>query len=169
MHQKLKPFAHPSSPYTYLQLYCISLLWRTMLQGLPYHSFWEKPIYITSAKGHIVNPDSLTRSWPFCPFTLIYPPGGLWRTLLQGLLYQGRIQDFLKERAPKLRTDRTSAPVGTGGVWGGCAPSEAEKNCSFQSQFARVGAFFLPDAPTQSQAPYLCKKRGGERRLRPPL
>ena len=30
--------------------------------------------------------------------------------------YQGRIQDFLKEGALKLRTDRTSVPVGTGGV-----------------------------------------------------
>ena len=29
---------------------------------------------------------------------------------------QGRIQDFLKEGALKLRTDRTSAPVETGGV-----------------------------------------------------
>ena len=66
---------------------------------------------------------------------------------------------------------------GTGGVWGGCAPSEAEKNCNFQSQFAQFGAYFLPEAmrslggslyhggsnehrtaPTQSQAPYLCKK-----------
>ena len=46
---------------------------------------------------------------------------------------QGRIQDFLKEGAPKLRTDSTSALVGTGGVWGGCAPSEAEKICNFQS------------------------------------
>ena len=27
---------------------------------------------------------------------------------------QGRIQDFLKEGAPKLRTDKTSVPVGTG-------------------------------------------------------
>ena len=27
---------------------------------------------------------------------------------------QGRIQDFLKEGAPKSRTDRTLAPVGTG-------------------------------------------------------
>ena len=74
------------------------------------------------------------------------------------LLKQGQIQDFLKEGAPKLRTDRTSAPMGTGGVWGGCAPSEAEKNCNFQSQFARFDAFLLLGAPTQSQVPYLWKK-----------
>ena len=74
--------------------------------------------------------------------------------------YQERIQDFLKEGAgaPKLMTDRSLAPVGTRGVWGGCAPSEAEKNCNFQIQFAQFGAFFLHGAPTQSQAPYLCKK-----------
>ena len=42
--------------------------------------------------------------------------------------YQGWIQEFLKEGAPKSRTDRTSAPVETGGVRGGCAPLEAEKN-----------------------------------------
>ena len=29
---------------------------------------------------------------------------------------QGRIQDFLKEGVPKLRTDRTAATVGAGGV-----------------------------------------------------
>ena len=84
--------------------------------------------------------------------------------------HQGRIQDFKKNF--KSRTDRTLAPVGTGGVWGGCVPWEAEKNCNFQSQFPRFGAFFLPgvhrilniylefcaEAPTQSQAPCLCKK-----------
>ena len=65
---------------------------------------------------------------------------------------------FLKEGMPKLRTDRTSTPVGTGGVWEGCAPSEAEKNGNFQSQFTEFGAFFLPGAPIESQVPYLCKK-----------
>ena len=36
--------------------------------------------------------------------------------------YQGQIQNFLKEGAPKLRTDRTSAPVGTGGYLRGMCP-----------------------------------------------
>ena len=53
---------------------------------------------------------------------------------------------------------RGGALWGQGGVWGGCAPTEVEKNCNFQSQFARFGAYCLPGAPTQSQAPYLCKK-----------
>ena len=65
---------------------------------------------------------------------------------------------FLKRGGAKLRTDRASAPVWTEGVWGGWAPSEVGKNCNFQSHLAQFGAFFLPGAPTQSQAPYLCKK-----------
>ena len=40
---------------------------------------------------------------------------------------------FFKRGGTQLRTDRTLAPVGTGGVWGGCASSEAEKICHFQS------------------------------------
>ena len=47
--------------------------------------------------------------------------------------YQGQIQDFIEEEAPKLKTDRTSVPVGTGGVWGECPLSEAENICNFQS------------------------------------
>ena len=96
-----------------------------------------------------------------------------WKTDIVDI--QGQIQDFLKEGVPKSKTDRTLAPVGIGGVWGGCAPWEAEKNCNFRSQFVRFGAFFLrgvhrilhiylefcAGAPTQSQAPYLCKKWRG--------
>ena len=75
------------------------------------------------------------------------------------------IQDFLKDGAPILRTDRTSAPVGTGGVWGGCAPSEAEKNFNFQSQFARFGAFFLSGGrhPQKVRCPISAQNRGGVR------
>ena len=60
-----------------------------------------------------------------------------------------------------METDRTSVPVGTGGVWGRCTPSEAEKNCNFQSHFAWFGASLLPGVPTQSQVPYFCKKIEG--------
>ena len=81
-------------------------------------------------------------------------------------LLRGGSRIFKKRGCP--RTDRTLAPVGTGGVWGGYAPSEAEKNCNFQSQFARFGAFFLPGVSTQSQVPYLCKNRGGAHWVHPP-
>ena len=79
---------------------------------------------------------------------------------------RGRI--FLKEGALKLRTDRTLAPVGTGDVWGGCAPSEAEKICNFQSQFARFGAFSLPGAPSV-RCPISAKNRGGAWQGAPPF
>ena len=47
--------------------------------------------------------------------------------------------------------------VGTGGVW--CAPSEVEKKN--WSKFARFRAFFLPKAPTRTQASHLYKNREG--------
>ena len=40
-------------------------------------------------------------------------------------------------------------------------PPEVEKKFNFWSQFAYFGAFILPKAPTQTQAPYLYKKWGG--------
>ena len=38
------------------------------------------------------------------------------------LQFSGVDPGFFERGAPKLMTDRTSGPVGTGGVWGGCAP-----------------------------------------------
>ena len=71
---------------------------------------------------------------------------------------QGRIQDFVKEGAPKLRTDRTLVPVGTGGVWGGCALSEAEKICNFQSYPHDLVHSFSLGRQHKVRHPYLCKK-----------
>ena len=65
---------------------------------------------------------------------------------------------FFKRGGAQIKDWQNFGTCGDRGVWGGCAPSEAEKNCNFQSQFARFGAYFLPEAPTQSQAPYLYKK-----------
>ena len=57
----------------------------------------------------------------------------------------------------------------TWGVWGGCAPSEAEKICNFQSQFARFGAFFLPGgAHTKSGALSLQKIEDARAGCAPP-
>ena len=80
---------------------------------------------------------------------------------------------FFKRGAPKLRTGRTLAPVRTCGVWGGCAPSEADKHCNFQSQFARFGDSFCLGCPHKVRRPISAKNRGGARRVRnslnPPL
>ena len=66
---------------------------------------------------------------------------------------QGRIQDFIKEGMPKLRTDRTSMPVGTGGVWGGCAPSETKKICNFSKLIRTIWCIlFAWGANTKSGA-----------------
>ena len=70
------------------------------------------------------------------------------------IYYQGRIQDFLKEGAPKLSTDTISAHIVTGGVWGRCAPSEAEKNCNFHLVHS-----FCMGANTKSDALSLQKNR----------
>ena len=71
---------------------------------------------------------------------------------------QGRIQDLLKDGAPKFRTDRPLTPMGTEGVRRGCAPQKQRIKCNFQSWITWFGPFFLPDVPTQSQVLYLCKK-----------
>ena len=76
---------------------------------------------------------------------------------------QGRIQDFLEEGVPKFKDWQSFDACVDRGCLRGCAPSEKDlsekdKNGNFQSQFAQFGAFFLPGAPTQNQAPYLCKK-----------
>ena len=81
---------------------------------------------------------------------------------------QGRIQDFFKRGGAHIKGLQNFGACGDGEVWGGFAPSEAKKNCNFQSQFARFGAFFLPGAPTQSQASYLCKKKKGAHAGAPP-
>ena len=73
------------------------------------------------------------------------------------LVQHGQIQDFLKEGAPKLRTDKSSVTVGTRGVWGERAPSEAEKNVIFGVNSHDLVHYFL-EAPTQNQAHYLWKK-----------
>ena len=75
------------------------------------------------------------------------------------------IKEFTKRGGRQnLRTKRTLVSVGKGGVWGGYDPSKVEKKINFQSQFVRFCAFFfLPEAPTQSQAPYFCKKKNRER------
>ena len=66
------------------------------------------------------------------------------------VLDQGWMQNFLKEGAHKLKTDRTSAPVGTGVSKGDVPiPSEVEKICNFQSQLYKLVHSFWSDVPTQ--------------------
>ena len=72
--------------------------------------------------------------------------------------FSGADQGFFKRGGAQIEDWQNFGACGDRG----CAPSEAEKNCNFQSHFARFGAllfaWFLPGAPTQSQVPYLCKK-----------
>ena len=82
---------------------------------------------------------------------------------------QGQIQDFFEGVGAQIKDMTTVAPVGTRGVRGGCTHSEVEKRkCNFQSQLARFGAFFLPEAPTQ-RCPISAKSRGGPGCLYLPL
>ena len=82
------------------------------------------------------------RAW-YPPWHSSGPPGAKGTQIGRG---GSRI--FLKEGAPTLRVYRTLAPVWTGVSKGDVPPSEAKKNCNFQSQFPRFGTFFLPGAPT---------------------
>ena len=69
------------------------------------------------------------------------------------------IQELLKEEMPKLRTDKTLAPVGedkTLAPVGEVPPTEAEKNVIFKVNSYDL-VHFLHEAPTQSRAPYLWK------------
>ena len=67
---------------------------------------------------------------------------------------------FFKRGAPKLRTDRTLALVGTGG----CASPRQRKKCCFQTQFAQFSVlFFAWGAHTKSSALYLQKKKKKKR------
>ena len=66
------------------------------------------------------------------------------------LLWRAGSRLLVKEGAPKLRIDRISAPVGTGDVWGGCAPHKRRRNVIFKSHFSQFDAFFfLPEVLTQ--------------------
>ena len=58
---------------------------------------------------------------------------------------------------------------GQGVSEGGVPPQKRRKIVIFKVNSHWFGAFFLPGAPTQNQASYLCKKnRGGARPLCPP-
>ena len=76
--------------------------------------------------------------------------------------YHGQIQDFLKEGAPQIRTDITSAPVGTGGVWEGCTPQKQRKFVIFKvHSHDLVHSFCL-------RRPIFAKNRGGRVPVAPP-
>ena len=67
------------------------------------------------------------------------------------LEWQVRVIELKKKRG-RGRPNLPLAPVGKGGVWGGCAPSEVEKK-HFQSQFARFWCIlFVWDVHTKRGA-----------------
>ena len=76
---------------------------------------------------------------------------------------QGRIQDFLNEGATKLRTDRTSVPVGTGVSEGDVPPQKWTKIVIFKvNSHDLVHSFFL-GRPHKIRHPISAKNRGGTR------
>ena len=81
---------------------------------------------------------------------------------------QGWTQGFWKEGAPKLRTVRSSAPVGTGvSEEGVCALSEGEKYVIFKVNSHNLLRPFCLRRPQKVRSPISAKNRGGC--LHPPL
>ena len=78
------------------------------------------------------------------------------------MVLQGRIQDFLKGGAPKLRTDRTSVPVRTGVVWGGMCPLRSgEKFVIFKVNSHDLVHSVCLGCPHKVRRPISAKNRGG--------
>ena len=73
------------------------------------------------------------------------------------------MQDFSKEGAPKLRTDRILPLLGTGSVWGGCAHSEVEKNVISKVIFAWLDAFLCLNRTHKIRHPISSKNKLGAR------
>ena len=96
----------------------------------------------------------------FCEVTSIYL---IDQNAIPRVKPPGAHPGFLKGGRPNQELTELRRLWGQGMSEGDVPPSEAEKKCNFQSQFARFGAFFLPEGPTQSQVPYLCKKNRGVR------
>ena len=83
---------------------------------------------------------------------------------------QGWIQDiFLKEGGPKLRTDRTLAPVGTGVSEGDVAPQKWRKIVIFKVNLHDLVHSFCLGREHKVPAPISAKNRGGAPPLNPPL
>ena len=104
----------------------------------------------------VINFGALERSWRMSPSTLPFPhqfgtpevffPGAPACAWMAGA--DSKIKKK-KEWPPKSVTNRTSAPMGTEGIWGGCAHSEVEEKCNFQSQFSQFGDFFPENGANQ--------------------
>ena len=137
--------------------------WRSRGEGQklcpPLAPKWNYTVYRGLWRATILSP-----SQPLC--SPLSPP---CRPLILKSLATPLIQDFSKEGAPKLRTDRTSAPVGTGGVWGDVAPQKRRKILIFKVNSHNLVHSFCLGHPHKVRRPISAKNRGGAHWMRPPL
>ena len=119
----------------------------------PFFCRWEDGREIGSNCGQGVSEEDMPphRLKNFEIFKLIC---AIWCILFAIIIL--KVNQFIKSKylpllytAPVARTlldgrRKGVKPLGAeGGVWGRCAPSEVENFCTFQTQFARLGEYFL--------------------------